>query len=1151
MISKFFIDRPVAAWVVALMILIAGLICLPRMKIARFPEIAPPSIVVGASYSGASAQTAENTIAQIIEQNMTGIDGLLYFSTTTTSDGAVRLRFAFDNSIDVDVAQMQVQNRLGSISSRLPEQVQRTGINVNKVSDDTLQTIAFYSPNNSMSQEEISDFLVSIVQDPISRVNGVGDVAVYGSGYAIRVWLNQDRLFQYKLMPSDVVSAIKSQNKQISVGQLGGLPSLDNQTINVTIKSRSLLENIPDFENILVKVTPEGASVYLKDVARIEMGRSFYTFFGNYNKSPTASLNICLTDGANAVEVANLVHQELERLRPLFPNNLDYAIPYDTVPFITASLYGVAKTLLEALILVSLVILLFLRDLRATFIVSLTVPIVLAATVVVLYLCNYSINTLTMFAMVLAIGLLVDDAIVVVENVKRIIESQQVSPYQAAVRSMQEITSALFGVGLVISAVFTPMTFFSGATGNIYRQFSVTIVTAMLMSIMVATIITPALCATLLKDKYSHKQADNPATNKETNAGTLAATKAATATASNAATAVATAHEAAAGVSETGTTASSTTEPAISTAIATDTALVATTSADITPATADASAEAGADAKARAETRAAGKRTATVEIEALMPPASHGLGKLFYWIFKGYLYLNYFCLHHKFYVMLLFIGICVSTVYLFNRIPTSFLPVEDQGVLSVRIILPPSSTMEQTAKVGRDVENYFLEHEVNNVSGILMNLGTAGAAARGQNAAYANIRLTPWEERIDSHDSAQAILDRAKQYFDNYSGAEVRMSLPPSISGMGGSSGFLIYVQNVMGHSHEQFLNDVNQMVQTARANPLLYNVISNAQDDALQMEIKIDDQRAGQFLLDPETINDNLQVAWGGNYVNDFIDRGRIKRVYVQSDAQFRSLPSDLNKLYFRNTESKMVAFNSIGSIDWSYGPQKLERFNGLAAISLTGGPALGISSGQAMDEISRIIEEHPGEYGYAWSGISYQEKITGSNQNFLFMISAIVVFLCLAALYESWVIPLAVMLIVPVGIFGALLFVYMRGMTNDIYLQVGLLTTGGLSAKNAILIVEYAHQFRLQGQSLLKSAQTAASLRFRPIVMTSVAFLLGVLPLMQAQGAGAASQQSIGTGVFGGTVFATTLGLIMVPSFFVMISYIFQGHKHRPKHP
>lgn len=1091
MISKFFIDRPVAAWVVALMILIAGLICLPRMKIARFPEVAPPSIVVGATYSGASAQTAENTIAQIIEQNMTGLDGLLYFSTTTTSDGAVRLRFAFDNSIDVDVAQMQVQNRLSSISSRLPEQVQRTGIRVNKVSDDPLQTIAFYSPNNSMSQEEISDFLVSIVQDPLSRVNGVGDVAIYGSEYAIRVWLNQDRLFQYKLMPSDVVSAIKSQNKQISVGQLGGLPSLDNQTINVTIKSRSLLETIPDFENILVKVTPEGASVYLKDVARIEMGRSFYTFFGKYNKSPTASLSISLSDGANAVEVAKLVHQELERLRPLFPNNLDYAIPDDTVPFITASLYGVAKTLLEALILVSLVILLFLRDLRATFIVSLTVPIVLAATIVVLYICNYSINTLTMFAMVLAIGLLVDDAIVVVENVKRIIESHQISPYKAAVRSMQEITSALFGVGLVISAVFTPMTFFSGATGNIYRQFSVTIVTAMLMSIMVATIITPALCATLLKDKYGHNQ-NKPKLNNSTDSGST-------------------------------TFANNSVHPLETNA---STALTA--------------------AK---DTIVVNKRATNKNIENHLPPAPHGLGKIFYWIFKGYLHLNYFCLRHKFYVMLLFIGICASTIYLFNRIPTSFLPVEDQGVLSVRIILPPSSTMEQTSKVGRDVENYFLEHEVNNISGILMSMGTAGAAARGQNAAYANIRLTPWEERIDPHDSAQAILDRAKQYFDKYSGAEVRISLPPSISGMGGSSGFLIYVQNVMGHSHEQFLNDVNQMVQTARANPLLYNVISNAQDDALQMEIKINDQRAGQFLLDPDTINNNLQVAWGGNYVNDFIDRGRIKRVYVQSDAQFRSLPSDLNKLYFRNTEGKMVAFNNIGSIDWTYGPQKLERFNGLAAISLTGGPALGISSGQAMNEIARIIEEHPGEYGYAWSGISYQEKITGSNQNFLFMISAIVVFLCLAALYESWVIPLAVMLIVPVGIFGALLFVYMRGMTNDIYLQVGLLTTGGLSAKNAILIVEYAHQFRLHGQSLLKSAQAAASLRFRPIVMTSLAFLLGVLPLMQAQGAGAASQQSIGTGVFGGTVFATTLGLIMVPTFFVLISYIFQSHKHHHK--
>ena len=1092
MISKFFIDRPVAAWVVALMILIAGLICLPKMKIARFPEVAPPSISVSATYSGASAQTAENSIAQIIEQEMTGLDGLLYFSTTTTSDGSVRLRFSFDTSVDVDVAQMQVQNRLSAITTRLPEQVQRSGLRVRKVSDDTLQTIAFYTQNNSMSQEEIADFLVSVVQDPISRISGVGDVSVLGSEYAIRIWLNQDRLFQYKLTPADIVSAIESQNKQISVGQLGGLPALADQTINVTIKSRALLEDIEDFENILVKVTSEGASVYLRDVARVEMGRNSYTYFGNYNKSPMASLELSLTDGANAVEVATLVHNELERLRPLFPNHLDYAIPYDTVPFIKASLYEVGKTLLEALVLVSLVLLIFLRDLRSTLIVSLTVPIVLSATVVVLYLCGYSINTLTMFAMVLAIGLLVDDAIVVVENVNRIMKDEQVGPYEAAVQSMKEITSALFGVGLVIVAVFTPMAFFSGATGNIYRQFSVTIVTAMLMSIMVAVIITPSLCATLLKDQRLNWR------QRQALAG-ASASAAATASAVDTAGAVAT------------------DSPSASEAV--------TGSANV---------------------------TGSASAPASTARKEGWFDRVFNLIFRGYLSLNHYCLRHKFYVLVVFMGICAGTVYLFTRIPSSFLPVEDQGVLSVRIILPPSSTMAQTARVGRDVENYFLEHEVDNISGILLSLGSAGSAARGQNAARANIRLTPWEQRVDPEDSAQAILDRANRYFDDYSGAEVRMSLPASISGMGGSSGFLVYVQNVMGHDHEQFLEDVNQIVQTARSNPLLYNVISNAQADALQLDIKINDQRAGQFLLDPDTINRNLQIAWGGSYVNDFIDRGRIKRVYVQSDARFRSLPSDLNKLYFRNTEGKMVAFDTIGSIDWTYGPQKLERFNGISAISIQGDAAPGVSSGQAMDEIARIIEEHPGEYGYAWSGISYQEKITGSNQSMLFLISAVVVFLCLAALYESWTIPLAVILIVPIGIFGALLFVYLRGMSNDIYLQVGLLTTGGLSAKNAILIVEYAHQFRQQGRSLLKSAQEAASLRFRPIVMTSVAFLLGVLPLMRAQGAGAASQQSIGTGVFGGTVFATTLGLIMVPTFFVLISYIFQDHKrHHIKDP
>ena len=1036
MISKFFIDRPVSAWVIALLIMILGVICLPSMKIARFPEIAPPTISVSTSYSGASAQTVENSVAQIIEQEMTGLDDLIYFSNTTTSDGNARFRFSFDTNVDVDVAQMQVQNRLSGVLSRLPDSVQRSGVRVRKVSDDVLQTISFYTTNDSMSQEDIADFLVSVIQDPISRLNGVGDVSVFGSSYAMRIWLDNNKLMQYKLNPSDVVSAIKNQNKQISVGQLGGLPAVPEQTINVTIKSRELLQSIGDFEKILVKVTSSGAAVYLKDIARIEMGRSSYNYFGNYNKSPMASLQISLADGANAVEVAELVKAQLEHLRPLYPSNLEYAIPYDTVPFVKASLYEVAKTLVEALILVSLVILLFLRDVRSTLIVSLTIPIVLSATIVVLYIFGYSINTLTMFAMVLAIGLLVDDAIVVVENVNRIIYTQGLNPYEASIKSMQEITSALFGVGIVIAAVFTPMSFFSGATGNIYRQFSVTIVSAMLVSIFVAIVITPALCATILK-VHCH----NP--HKRQHKGLLSI-----------------------------------------------------------------------------------------------------FDSLFNLLQRGYLKINHWCLRHKVVTILAFASVIGSTTWLFTKIPSSFLPIEDQGVISVRIILPSSSTMAQTAKVGRDVENYFLENEVNNIQGILLSLGSGGSS-KGQATANASIRLVPWELRPGQHNSAQAILARAKEHFDNYPDAEIRMSMPASISGMGGSSGFYVYVQNIMGNSHDQFMKDVQEIVATARQSPLLYNVRSNAQSDALQLNIKIDDFRAGQFQLDPSVINENLQIAWGGTYVNDFMDRGRIKKVYVQSDAHFRALPSDLNKLYFKNREGQMVSFDTVGSVQWTYGPQQLERFNGVSAISLMGDPAPNISSGQAMDEIARIISEHPGNYGYAWSGISYQEKLTGSNQGALFMISALVVFLALAALYESWSIPFAVMLIVPIGIFGALLFVFFRGMANDVYLQVGLLTTGGLSAKNAILIVEYAHQFRQQGRSLMYSAKQAAALRFRPIVMTSIAFLLGVLPLLSAQGAGASSQQSIGTGVFGGTIMATSLGLIMVPTFFVVISLIFNPLK------
>lgn len=1034
MISKFFIDRPVLSWVIALLTLLLGLICLPNMEIARYPNIAPPSVRVTFTYSGASAETMENTVAQVVEQQMTGLDHLLYFSSSANSEGSLTLSFSFDPSVDPDVAQMQIQNRLDTIMNKLPDAVQRNGVRVRKVSDDTLLTIAFYARDGSMGQEDVADFVSSVLQDPISRINGVGNVTLHGSEYAIRIWLNHDKLFAYSLTPEDVVDAVEAQNKQVSVGQLGGLPNVEGQPVNVNVQSRRLLERVEDFAHILVKVQSDGSAVYVSDVADVQMGRESYTYSGNYNGRPMASLTINLTEGANAVDTAARVEQMLIEMRPLFPDNLTYAYSYDTVPFVKASLFEVSKTLVEALLLVSAVIWLFLRDMRSTLIVCITIPVVLSAAGCVLYVLGYSINTLTMFAMVLAIGLLVDDAIVVVENINRLMLTENLSPKEAAKVSMEEISSALFGVGLVIAAVFTPMGFFSGAVGNIYRQFSVTIVSSMLFSVAVAIMITPSLCAQLLRPRQ-HK--------------------------------------------------------------------------------------------------------------------GYVIGDIFDRLYKsskrGYLHLSAAALHSRRLTMLLLVAITAAAAGLFAFIPTSFLPTEDQGMISARIVLPSGSTQAMTQKTAMEVEDFFLIGEKRNVQGFQLTLGSGGGRTSGQGTAQGLIRLTDWSERTDSDSSAFAILDRARRHFANYPDAKIQFSLPPSIRGLGSASGFQVQILNSSGQEHERFMQDIRQIVAEANQNPLLYNVRYEVQEDAAQLQINIDDLRAGQFGVDPDDVNENLSTAWGGSYVNDFIDRGRAKKVYVQAAPEFRSVPSDLSKLYFRNSSGQMVSFDSIGSWDWTYGPVQLERFNGVSSIAVMGDPAPGISSGQAMAEIVRIINDHPGHYGYGWSGASYQEVQSGQQSLYLFALSAVIVFLCLAALYESWTIPLAVMMIVPVGVAGALTAVLLRSMSNDVYLQIGLLTTGGLAAKNAILIVEYARHFRLQGMTLLKAASKAAAMRYRPIVMTSIAFLLGVLPLAVSDGAGAQSQQSIGTGVIGGTLAATTLGLVMVPVFFVTVSIIFDKKLRR----
>lgn len=1041
MLSRFFIYRPVLATVVAFITILMGFLCVPNLEIARFPNIAPPSVRLTLRYNGASAITIENSVVQVVEQQMSGLDGLLYFSSRSTSEGDANISFSFDPSIDPDVAQMQIQNRLENIMSRLPQAVQDNGVSVRKVSEDTLQRIAFYCVDGSMTQEDISDFVVSVLQDQLSRINGVGSVSVFGSAFAVRIWLNLDKMASYKLNPQDVVNALNSQNRQISSGQLGALPNDYDEPINITIKSREMLSSIEDFEKVVLKSYENGATVFLKDVARIEFGRESYTFSGNYNGYPVTAVSIDLTDGANAVETAQRIEDFLESVRHNLPEGLQYAIPYDTVPFVTASLHEVLKTLCEALFLVALVILLFLRDIRATLIVCLTIPIVISATFSVLYLLGYSINTLTLFGIVLSIGLLVDDAIVVVENINRLMVEQDLSPKEAALKSMSEISSALFGVGLVIAAVFIPMGFFSGATGKIYRQFSVSIVSAMLFSIGVAVIITPSWCAKYLKkpkrriNHIGHKKSD------------------------------------------------------------------------------------------------IGVRLLDLSRE------------------KFIVYVDYLLKHLKLcFAVSVVLG--VLSLGLAKIIPSSFLPTEDQGILFANITMPAGASQKQTRAVANEVQTYFEENEKDNIEGIMASLGFSGGGSRGQSVASVYVKLKNWDDRPGDKNTAMSIKDRAYAHFKNHDSARINVVLPSGVRGMGPSAGFSIQVQNIMGIDRDTFVKDINDIVATANQSGVITNVRSDSMPDSPQLIMSFNDSMAISHHLSPEVINNNVSVAWAGKYVNDFLDRGRIKRVYVQADAKYRTSLSDLFKMNLVNSQDQLVPLNSVAKARFDYGPVQSQRFNGISSIPISGDPVKGISSGQAMDAIAKIVSEHPNNYAYAWQGQSFQEKLLGAQSTKLFFLSALIVFLILAALYESWTIPVSVIFIIPFGILGALLFVFLRSLVNDVYLQIGLLTSGALACKNAILLIEYAHKFNLRGLSLIKSAKKAALIRFRPIVMTSVAFLLGVFPLMFATGAGAASQISIGTAIVGGTLCATFVGVSFIPGFFVMVSSIFLIRKWRLRH-
>lgn len=1025
--ARFFIDRPVFAWVIAILIMMAGGISIFRLPVEQYPRIAPPVVTITAKYSGASAQTLEDTVAQVIEQKLNGIDGLLYINSTSDAAGQVSIRLTFDPDTNPDVAQMQVQNKLQLATSSLPEEVTRQGITVTKVADSFLQMYAFVSSDDSMSAADLCDFVGSTILDPLSRVDGVGEVSLFGAPYAMRIWLNPSKLLSYSLTPSDVINAVKAQNKQVSLGEVGGKPIRDGQQMNVTIKAQKQLTSVPEFERILLRVNPDGSAVRLRDVARVELGQESYTSSARYNGKPAAGVGIKLASDANALNTSNAVAAFIEDMRPYFPHGVEVVSPYDTVPFIKISIIEVVKTLLEAIVLVFAVIYLFLQNFRATIIPSLAVPVVLLGTFGVMAAFGFSINTLTMFGMVLAIGLLVDDAIVVVENVARVMEEDGLPPREATIKTMGQITGALIGVAAVLSAVFVPMAFFGGTVGAIYRQFSLTIVSAMILSVVVAVVLTPVLCSTFLKPGHMASQHGffgwfNRSFDRAT-----------------------TAYRGAVG--------------------------------------------------------------RIIKVGGRM--------------------------------MVIYLAMLVCAGWILWRMPTSFLPNEDQGILTVEIQLGPGSTETETLKIVEQVERYFLENEKENVHGMMLTLGRA-SGGKGQSTARGNIRLRDWSERKDPERRAQAIIDRANQAFSSIINARVFVSAPPAIRSLGNATGFDFELQDQAGLGHEALIAARDQLMELARRSPLLRNVRTFGQDDSPQLEVDIDQEKAGAFGLPLDAINTDLSAAWGGKYVNDFVDRSRVKKVYVQADAPFRMKPEDFNRWYFRNDKGEMVPFTSIGEARWTYGPMQLERYNGVSAVRIQG-RAAGMSSGTAMLEMERLMGELPEGIGYQWTGMSFQERLSGSQAPFLYALSILVVFLCLAALYESWSIPLSVILVVPLGVLGALVATSARGLSNDVYFQIGLLATIGLAAKNAILIVEFARELFQQGASLADAAMEAARLRLRPILMTSLAFLIGVLPLAISTGAGSGSQNAIGTGVMGGTFAATVLGIFFVPVFFVLVFRLF----------
>ena len=1032
--SKFFIERPIFAWVIAIIVMLVGAIAAISLPVNQYPNISAPAVSISVTYPGASAETTQNTVVQVIEQQLNGLDGLRYLESSSASDGSAQIIATFNQGINPDIAQVQVQDRVSLAESQLPTDVTQQGIRIRKYQKNFMMVIGLISKDGKLTNGDLADMLVSKLEDPISRTPGVGDFMVLGSEYAMRIWLDPAKLYKYNLMPSDVTTAIDNQNVQVSSGSLGGLPTIQGAKTEATILGKTRFTTVKQFENVLLKVNSDGSQVRLKDVGSVALGPQSYGIDATMNGKPAAGIALRLATGANELDTAKAVRQTIADLKDSLPDNVEIQYPYDTSPVVSASIEEVVKTLIEAVVLVFFVMLIFLQNLRATLITTLVVPVVLLGTFGILSAFGYSINTLTMFGMVLAIGLLVDDAIVVVENVERVMHEEHLDPKAATIKSMQQIQGALFGIALVLSAVLLPMAFFSGSTGVIYRQFSVTIVSAMALSVIMALIFTPALCATLLKPAAAEHKTTGFAGwfNRKFDSGAMHYTR---------------------GVSKV--------------------------------------------------------------------ISRRGLFLVIYLVIVG------------------------VTGFLFTRVPTTFLPGEDQGLMMVQITLPVNSSSQRTQQVINDLNAYLQQNEA---SVVTTTFGVAGFnfAGRGQSNAMAFVRLKDWGDRTHSGQSVQDLANRVMAHFANYQNAKIFAMVPPAVMELGNATGFDLYLQDTGAHSHQQMMDAAHQLITLANNDPHLAQVRLNGLEDEPQYQLEINDEKASALGLSMTDINNTLSVAWGSSYIDQFMYNGRVKEVYLMGKADSRVTPSDLDKWYFRNSSGTMVPFSAFASGKWVYGSPHFERFNGLTAEEILGSPAPGQSTGEAMKAVEQLAKQLPHGFRVQWYGISYEEQASGSQTTQLYLISILVVFLCLAALYESWSIPFSVIMVVPLGILGTISAVLLRGLQNDVFFQVGLLTTVGLAAKNAILIVEFAKELHeREGKTLVEAAVEAARLRIRPIIMTSMAFILGVLPLTISNGAGAGSQHSIGTAVAGGMITATFLAIFFVPMFYVVVSQFFARKK------